>query len=219
MYAPNSVSHMSGKEVSKAVRGHMLVDSALTILLSQQTFQSEQNSEINPPDITEVRDLFDKIIPLVFVFNMDLIGIMRVFNRAEQTGQWNLYLEACQSMIPFFAGTEHNNYAKSMYLHLQQMLKLDKSHPDVYRLFLMVISWFAGQNVFWGGLARAMAIEQVLIRSVKSAGAWILYMPSFSEINNAMQELTSHEYNTSDQHKDCSTSRVERDSKDLNALF
>lgn len=42
VYAPNSVSHMlSGKAVSRSVRGHLLVDSALNILLTAKAYQTD----------------------------------------------------------------------------------------------------------------------------------------------------------------------------------
>lgn len=103
----------------------------------------------------------------------------------------------------------------------------------MYRLFVAGHFVVRRTERFWGGLARDLAIEQVLMRSLKSTGGltrgrgfeesqrqvWLLSMPSCSELNNAMQELTSQEYHTSDQHKDCSKSRMERDNKDLHTIF
>ena len=48
---------------------------------------------------------------------------------------------------------------------------------------------------------------------------WLLSMPACSNINNAMQEFENLQFCTSDQHKECSKSRRERDNKDVKTIF
>ena len=48
---------------------------------------------------------------------------------------------------------------------------------------------------------------------------WILGMPSCAQVNFAMQELTGVNYNTSEQHKDTSKSRQQRDTADTYKLI
>ena len=83
---------------------------------------------------------------------------------------------------------------------------------------------------FWEGLSTDLVIEQVRMRSVKTSGGltrsrgmtevqrltWILEMPSCAQVNFAMQELTGVNYNTSEQRKDTSKSRQQRDTADTN---
>ena len=46
VFAPNTVKHViSGKALARAVRGHMLVDSALSALITEQTFPAAIRSE------------------------------------------------------------------------------------------------------------------------------------------------------------------------------
>lgn len=47
---------------------------------------------------------------------------------------------------------------------------------------------------------------------------WLLSMPACADVNNAMQNLTGVMYHTSDQHKDTTKARKERDYKDTNEL-
>ena len=47
---------------------------------------------------------------------------------------------------------------------------------------------------------------------------WLLSMPACADVNNAMQNLTGVMYHTSDQHKDTTKARQERDYKDTNEL-
>ena len=48
---------------------------------------------------------------------------------------------------------------------------------------------------------------------------WILSRPACSEINEAMQELTGTKYVSSEQHKECSDARRDRDCKDVGRLL
>ena len=85
---------------------------------------------------------------------------------------------------------------------------------------------------FWTGLSADLVIEQVLMRSIKTTGGltrgrgmtetqrlvWVLSTPACAEVNRAMQEFTSVEYNTSEQHIDVTPARLERDNDDTNKL-
>lgn len=63
---------------------------------------------------------------------LEYIDLLKLFIRAERTGNWTLYLSTLSKMINLFAATGHLNYAKSARLHLQQMLELETTHPWVY---------------------------------------------------------------------------------------
>jgi len=54
---------------------------------------------------------------------------------AERTGNWPLDLIAVQKMLPIFAATRHNNYAKSGRLYLQLMKNIETSYPDLHHYF------------------------------------------------------------------------------------
>lgn len=79
------------------------------------------------------------------------------------------------------------------------------------------------------GLSTDLAIEQVLMRSVKTADGltrgrgieesqralWLLSMPSCAEVNQAMQEVSGVGFYTSEQHKEETKTRRKRDQKDV----
>jgi hypothetical protein len=79
----------------------------------------------------------------------------------------------------------------------------------------------------WAGLSADLVIE-VLMRNMKTSGGLtrgrgmteiqriLMVMSHYlcSEINNAMQPFTGLNYNTSDQHKDLTKARQERDVTD-----
>ena len=47
---------------------------------------------------------------------------------------------------------------------------------------------------------------------------WLMSMPSCAEVNSAVQEVTGTSFTTSEQHKDSSHARTERDHKDIEEL-
>ncbi len=107
------------------------------------------------------------------------------------------------------------------------MQYLKDKRPDVYQQFQDGLHVVRKSDRYWAGLSTDFVIEQVLMRSVKTTGGltrgkgmtkiqqlvWLLSMPSCAEINIAMQSLTGNKYVTSEQHKDCSEARQERDFK------
>ena len=135
---------------------------------------------------------------------MEMVAILQRFIKAERTGNWDLHLVAVREMLPFFAASGHNLYAKSAHLYLQKMDDLPKSHPDIHNSFQSGYHVVRRSNRYWAGLSTDLVIEQVLMRSLKTTGGltqgrgmtelqrsiWLLSMPASAEINFAMQELT-----------------------------
>ena len=66
---------------------------------------------------------------LWYIYYVDLV---KMFIRAERSGYWNLHAVAISKMLNLFAATRHINYAKSAWLHLQNMLNLKNTHCWVY---------------------------------------------------------------------------------------
>ncbi len=48
---------------------------------------------------------------------MEMVDILRLFIKAERTGNWMLHLKSLQEMLPFFTASGHNLYAKSAYIY------------------------------------------------------------------------------------------------------
>ena len=91
-----------------------------------------------------------------------------MFITALRTGDWNLTLVTMDSMINIFAATGHTNCARCLRLHLQLMLNLKGSHPQVCTQ--------QGAHVirrserYWAGLWLDLTIKQVLMKSLTSCG-------------------------------------------------
>jgi len=163
---------------------------------------------------------------------MDMVEILRTFIKAERTGDWLLHLKTLQNMLPYFAAAGHNLYLKSVYVYLSNMQDLKARNPEVYGLFIHGHHVLRRSEHFWAGLSTDLVIEQILMRSLKTSGGltrgrgmsevqrlvWSLSRPACSEMNEAMQQLTGHTYITSEQHKESSNARQQRDRKDTETI-
>ena len=138
IYAQNVVPHIiSGKAVSRALRGHFLVEAALVKKLAQPIIVEMElggqaeikillgrmiNKEANVEDVNQShalqifsstfknsKDLLEtkSRTAKLWIRYMNYIHIIKIFIRAERTGNWNLHLIATESMLNLFAATEH----------------------------------------------------------------------------------------------------------------
>ena len=136
-------------------------------------------------------------------------------------------------MLPYFAASGHNLYAKSAYIYLQSMRKLEQTNPEVYEAFVRRHHVSRRSDQFWAGLSTDLVIEQAVMRSVKTTGgltrgrgmgetqrtSWLLSMPACAEMNAATQDFMQINYKTSEQHKEMSIARLKRDEKDSKAVL
>jgi hypothetical protein len=164
---------------------------------------------------------------------MEMIDLLRRFIKAERLGNWALHLQCLYDMLPFFAASGHNLYAKSVHVYLQKMLKLEEDLPEVYKHFMDGLHVVRRSDRLWAGISTDLAIEQCLIRSLKTRGGqirgrgltetqrliWVLSTPSCAEINSAMQNFTEVTFTTSEQHKETTSSRMTKDLGDVEDLL
>ena len=98
--------------------------------------------------------------------------MVKRFIRAERTGDWCSHLHVVSEMLNLFAATGHFNYAKSGRLYLQLMYDLPDEYPWLHDQFSNHgFHTVRRSNRLWAGLWTNLAIEQVLMRSIKSR-AW-----------------------------------------------
>ena len=163
----------------------------------------------------------DNRTALLWLQYLDMVDILRMFIKAEGTGNWRLHLQALSEMLPYLAAAGHNLYTKSVRLYLQSMSSPETNHYDVHRKFEAGYHVVRRSNRLWAGLSTDLVKEQVLMRSLKTSGGltrgremterqrviWLLSMPACAEMNRAMLELTGVSYSTGEQNKDMTKSR------------
>ena len=207
--------------IEKLLKGTMAVEDAI----NQDTF-----TMINKSMETCKQRLGENKTPALWIQYMKLVDILRRSIKAERTGDFLLHLDSVRQMIPFLAASGHNNYTKSAWIYYQQMTELQNSHPHVYRQFMNGHHVVRRTEQPFVGISTDLAIEQILMRSIKSSGGltrgtglgederliWLMCIPACAEVHQAMQEVTGVSYDSSEQHVqhvDSSPTRQKRDSK------
>ena len=161
-----------------------------------------------------------------------MVRVARALIEADRTGNWQMHLRAVSDCLPIFAAAGHFNYLKSAHYYIQEMNQLSNRHPELSQRFQQGYHVIRRSNQFWAGLSSDLVIEQSLMRSLKTSGGltrgtgmteeqrslWTMSTPITSEYNYAMQEFNTLSYTTSEQHKEATQARVQRDSSDLEKL-
>ena len=102
---------------------------------------------------------------------IEYVGTLKLFIRAERTGDWNLHLVAVGKMLNLLAATGHFNYGKSATFYLQWMLELPQKHPWLYKQFSKHgLHSVRRSDRYWAGLSTDLIIEQVMMRFIKNRG-------------------------------------------------
>jgi hypothetical protein len=259
VYAPATVPHiLSGKAISRAIRAHILVSSALYAhLLGQDAgtldtfgleklFNDTLEGKMSPRDLDEapelgllesiikqkIEDLRDHRTAKLWLQYLDMVEKLLKFIRAERLGLWDLHLQVAAEMLPYLAASGHNLYVKSVWLYIQEMTKLPSRHPKMFQMFSEQGHTIRRSDRRWAGLSADLVIEQEYMRSLKTSGGltggggmteeqraiWVLSRPACLEVNLLMQNLTNIGYSTSEQHRDLSLNRQNRDCEDTAKL-
>jgi hypothetical protein len=122
---------------------------------------------------------------------------------------------------------------KNIWLYLENMSKLESEYPYVYAEFQKGFCSIHRSKCPWTGVSPDLAIEQTLMRSLKSPGGltrgtgfddqqrntWILSRPACTHYSVGMEEFVGIKYYSSDQHQESGASRLKRDDDDFQKVF
>jgi hypothetical protein len=169
----------------------------------------------------------------LWLLYLDYISSFKKLLRAERTGDWQLHLDSIRSMINLFAATGHNNYAKCARLYVEFMSDLPDKFPHLHEQFVNGLHVARRSNKFWAGISTDLAIEQAMMRSVKSSGGlthgrgsaesvralWTATVHQTGSVRVALAQFADKEYcHDIVQHAELGESRCKRDNDDLNKL-
>ena len=190
-------------------------------LSSDQTFNTIQK---------EVEDTKNRLkeesrTSQLWIQYIDYIDVVKSFIYAERTSNWELHLSSLSRMLNLFAATGHNNYAKCGRLYLQIMEKLPENEPWLYNHLVKGNHTVRRTSKNWTGIWTDLAIEQTLMRSLKTKGgltigrgmdesvrhSWVLSLSHTALIHDAMSQLTGAISITSEQHHELGTARTKQD--------
>ncbi|KAE8742582.1 hypothetical protein FOCC_FOCC011876 [Frankliniella occidentalis] len=255
VYGPNTVKMMmSGKDYARANRAHSLAQEAVgALLLDTVPMEGDTKAKIKEiheairknPNVDPASVAADDVVRALRTSlerageeaaeksntgrlwwqYFKLVGLLRLYVRAERVGDWELHLECIRAMLPYFHAAGRIHYAKYAHLYVQQMDALQVRAAAEGRAGLFTVR---RKPQHWAGVWTDMVIEQNLMRLIKSRGGltgrgftesavllWILSAPAVLEVSAAVQELTGVYRASSGQHVELRDSFVERDTRHL----
>lgn len=264
VYAKNSVQQMmNGKAYSRIIRALFLVEEALitVFLKTSEAFSTLDKDELNvvystfkrgdssPEEIMQSAavkgfvEILEKQLKLskesgrtqkLWIQFIEMVELVRMFIKAERSGDFFLHLHCVHQMLPIFHASGHFNYAKSAHVYLQDSLELLNSMSPENDLFVNC-GYFTIRRTdkFWSGVWSDMTIEQVLMRSFKSIGGltggrgitattiatWINSMPACTRVCEAIEEFAGVRSVSSEQHVELREARQKRNCKDLQTFI
>ena len=192
VYAGNTIPHMmSGKAVARSVRGHFLVQSALTTLLiegikdkinlsfMEAVYEQAVESGLDEEQLDDLifNEAFENVsneleqykeilracsrTAKLWLLYMYYVNVLKMFIFAERTSDWTLHIYATSKMLNLFAATGRRNYAKSARLYVQQMNELESTHPWLYRQFMNGHFAIKRSNNIWAGIWSDLSISNL----------------------------------------------------------
>ena len=101
---------------------------------------------------------------------------------------------------------------------LRRFIKAERTwnwNLHLHTVYEMLLYFLAAGHTLYGKSAY-MYLNKTRGRGLTETQrlVWLLSMPACAGVNAALQDLTAITYNTSDQHKEATRARQERDSKD-----
>ena len=99
---------------------------------------------------------------------IDTIYSLYKYCEAGRMGNWQNCLMVVRQILNLFSATAHFQYVNSARLYLQLMDKPPIDFPWLYNLFQQDYYTIRRSDRFWSGLLIDLAIEQSLMRTVKS---------------------------------------------------
>ena len=264
VYAKNSVQQMmNGKAYSRAIRALFLVEEALltVFLKTSEAFigvakddlkfvystikcgNASSEEIMQSATVKSFVEILENQLQLSKEFGrtqklwiqfIDMVELVRMFIKAERSGDFRLHLYCVHQMLPIFHASGHLNYAKSAHVYLQDSLELLNSKSPENDLYVKS-GYFTIRRTekFWSGVWSDMTIEQVLMRSLSSIGGltggrgitdttiatWINSMPVCSRVCEAIEEYAGVHSLSSEQHVELREARQKRNCKDLQTFI
>jgi hypothetical protein len=161
------------------------------------------------------------------------IDVLKALIRSDRTGNWQMHLTSIAGMLNLFAATGHTNYAKCGRLYVEMMLDLPQTNQFLHEMFnengCHVVR--RSRHV-WAGISTDLAIEQVMMRSIKRIGGlthgrgmtestrltWVHSVHMSGMVHASLTALCQLE-RKAEQHIESGNARCNRDYQDLQKLI
>ena len=157
----------------------------------------------------------------------NFVSIIRMFIRAERTGNFQLHILSTEQMLPILAAAGHDKYTLAIVKYLKDIKNLCPCLEEKYNQGCFTVN--RNDKLFWSGTFTDQIIEQTLMRSGKTQGGlinithndaartkWLLSSHIVANYSEALRDLTGITTGTwSEQHRDVQASRRKENSNHL----
>ena len=132
-------SLLKASHVTRTRRAHQVTASSLYLLL--QRAYAGHTDDPGDGDVKPLEEWWDEragAYPQVHFWSiiLKLELAMLVYIRAVREADFQLYVDALSSLMPWFFSLDHTHYARWLPIHVRDMCALEKTHPSVYTEFL-----------------------------------------------------------------------------------
>ena len=136
---------------------------------------------------------------------IDLEALLCQFIKSIRTGNFKLYVNALQRIVPWLFTLDHVNYARWLPIHLRDMVMLEDTHPAVYEEFMEGKFVVKKSNRKFSSIALDQAHEQMnkvvkgdggaigLFDNDHSLKRWLLSGPEMARLITEFEEIWSVE--------------------------
>ena len=102
---------------------------------------------------------------------LDIVVILLNIIYATRSGDWDLYVESLRTSLPWFFAYDRTNYSRYLTTHLNELLALESTHPDVYNEFQKGnFSVQISESNTFGRMEADKVIETTINRDTKTSG-------------------------------------------------
>ena len=133
-------SFVKGSHVTRTRRAHQITASSLYLLMQQAYIDYSQHIEHSSQVKSfeewckERVDVCPKFRFWFIVLKLELL--LLTFVRAIREGDFQLYVKALSSIVPWFFSLHHTHYARWIPVHLHDMISLKQNHLATYEEFM-----------------------------------------------------------------------------------
>jgi len=122
---------------------HAILEAGIKVMSDMCKGSVSQDDALSSDDVKRLQDVIlswqaemqEYRTAKLWLLYMRMV-ILRTLIRSSRTGNWKLYIQSLNEMIPYLESAGHNNYVKSLVLFLGKMNKLPVSHPIIFQKFM-----------------------------------------------------------------------------------
>lgn len=130
-------SFLQASSIKKTRYAHQITAAVLHIL-KKNAYLKDCESSQNKPEFGDWEKVSSEKFPQFKYWNLTLNIelLILVLIKAIRTGNFILYIESLEKLIPWFFALDHIHYARWLSVHLMDMKQLYLTNPDIYSEFL-----------------------------------------------------------------------------------